>query len=153
MKRQQNDNAADLELLSTEGEVKSLLNTFEIFLLERDSGQPVKLLNNIVSDMRVIVGRLVTEHFLHIGAEREPNFCAMLATLLSERAAALPDLENEDDYVEYCVNEILAGFEYAQEIKATYPGDLIMQRILAVDIPILRPFDYGVRKHIRLVKS
>lgn len=139
-------------LQPVEKEVRNLLEMFEFFLTERQLGKPIDALGESVKDMRLIVGRLLVDHFLGLSTSQEEKFCAALAAMLADRAEALP-LERGDDreYGKYCIGEILTVFEYAQEIKAAYPGDRILQKILALDIPILRPFDYGLRGKLKLI--
>ena len=142
----------DLGMISVEEEVKNLLEMFEFYLTERSLGRPVELLGEIVVDLRVIISRLLTEHFLKLHPDREANFCATLAELLTERAENLPLYSSDDDqYIDYVVGEILTAFEWAQEVKAEFKGDMVMQRIVVLDIPILRPFDYSVRDQMRVV--
>ncbi|OGQ23167.1 MAG: hypothetical protein A3I05_02715 [Deltaproteobacteria bacterium RIFCSPLOWO2_02_FULL_44_10] len=144
----------DSSLLSTEDEVKNLLEMFEFYLVERGFGKSIVVLRDIIGDLRTIIGRLLTDHFLKLQREREAHFCATLATLLLERAEKCGQSdEDEHEYIDYCIEEVLMSFEYAQEIKSEFRGDPVMQRLLMIDIPILRPFDYGLRQRIRLVKS
>ena len=141
-------------LIPVESEVRNLLEMFEFFLTERQLGKPIEALGESVRDMRLIVGRILVDHFLGLTPSREAKFCSALAVMLADRAASLP-VEPEDDgaYVDYCIGEILTTFQYAQEIKASYPDDPILQKILALDIPILRPFDYGLRGKLKLIAT
>lgn len=135
------------------GEVKNLLEMFEFFLTERQLGKPIGVLGDAIHDLRIIVQRLLTDHFLKLPAEDEGRFCSTLATLLAERCARLPSVTEADrKYFDYLIGEILTCFEWAQEIKAECPDDPATQRILAIDIPLLRPFDYGVRSKIKMVR-
>lgn len=140
-------------LRPVESEVKNLLEMFEFFLTERQLAKPIEALGESVRDMRLIVGRLLVDHFLTLTPAAETRFCASLAAMLADRAADLPSERDDSDYNAYCIGEILTTFEYAQEIKAAYPGDPVLQKILALDIPILRPFDYGLRRKLKLVST
>lgn len=147
------DKAMNASLLPVEDEVRNLLEMFEFFLTERHLGKPVDDLGESVRDLRLIVGRLLADHFMALPAKEEAKFCSALAAMLADRAASLPlDHEGDTEYIDYCIGEILTGFEYAQEIKAAYPDDSVLQKILALDIPILRPFDYGLKGRLALVK-
>ena len=139
--------------LSIEEEIKHLLDMFEFYLVERSFGKPVETLGETVASLRTILGRLVADHFLKLDAEREPHFCATLSAMLSERAATLPSSDTDRSHVDYVIEEILTAFEWAQEIKAEFPHDPVMQRIVSFDVPILRPFDYDLRSRLRLVPS
>jgi hypothetical protein len=144
----------ETSLRQAKKEVRNLLDMFEFFLTERQLGRPIEALGESVHDMRLIIGRLLADHFLGLSAEEETRFCSALALMLADRCQALP-VEGEEDrrYCDYCIAEILTCFEQAQEIKAAYPDDPVFQKILALDIPILRPFDYGLRDKLRLVKT
>ena len=135
-------------------DVQNLLDMFEFFLTERQLGKPIEELGESVRDMRLIIGRLLADHFLGLEDEEETRFCSALALMLADRCQAVP-MEGDEDrkYVDYCIAEILTCFEQAQEIKAAYPDDPVFQKILALDVPILRPFDYGLRDKLRLIKS
>jgi len=144
----------NVHLIPVEHEVTHLLEMFEFFLTERHLAKPVDRLGESVRDLRIIIGRLLSDYFMNLKASEEGKFCSALASQLADRAASLPFDETEDrEYADYCIGEILTSFEYAQEIKEAYPDDTVLQKILALDIPILRPFDYGMRGRMTLVKS
>lgn len=137
-----------------ENEIKNLLEMFEFFLAERHLGKPIDALGESVKDMRLIIGRLLIDHFLKLTPTRGEKFCKTLAEMLTDRTQTLPLERSEDrEYYSYCISEILTAFEYAEEIKTAYPGDPVLQKILALDIPILRPFDYGLRGKLKLIPT
>ena len=142
----------DASLISAEEEVRHLLEMFEFYLSESHLGRPVSILQTVVQDLRLLLGRLLTEDFLQLNDDSSAHFCATLTTLLTERAAILPWMsERELEYVDYVVSELLTPFEWAQEIKAECPRDLLLQRMIAVDIPLLDSFDFRLREYLRLV--
>jgi hypothetical protein len=135
------------------GEVKNLLEMFEFYLTERQLQKQISVLSDAVHDLRIIVQRLLIDHFLKLSVEEESRFCSTIATLLAERSTRIPAAGEEDKkYFDYVIGEILTCFEWAQEIKSEFPDDLQTQKILALDIPLLRPFDYGIRSKIRMIK-
>ena len=135
------------------GEVKNLLEMFEFYLTERQLGKSIGVLGDAVRDLRIIVQRILTEHFLKLAPDDEGRFCSTLATLLAERCTRLPSVTEADrKYFDYLIGEILTCFEWAQEIKSECPDDPATQKILAIDIPLLRPFDYGIRSKIKMVR-
>jgi len=139
-------------LLPVESEVKHLLDMFEFFLTERHLEKSIDVLGESVKDMRILIGRILVDHFLDLDTEGEQNFCQALADMLADRSSSLPvDGGVEQTYQDYCIGEILTSFEYAQEIKESYPDDTVLQKILALDIPILRPFDYGLQGKLKVV--
>jgi hypothetical protein len=142
----------DSTLLAVEDEVRNLLDMFEFFLTERRLGKPIDDLSDTVKDMRLIIGRLLIDHFMNLVDEDEANFCSALASMLADRSLTIPiENEGDNDYYDYCIGEILTAFEFAQEIKEAYPNDHVLQKILALDVPILRPFDYGLRNKLKVV--
>lgn len=146
--------ALDVGMITVEEDVRHLLEIFEFYLSERHLGRPVSILQSIVQDMRILLGRLLTEYFLQLTEEREAHFCAILTTLLSERAELLPWMnEKERDYIDYVLAELLMPFEWAQEVKAECPHDKLLQRLIAVDIPLLDSFEFRLRDKIRLVAN
>ncbi len=141
-------------LKPVQAEVKNLLTMFDFFLTQRELGKPIETLNEAVRDMRLIIGRLLIDHFLGLSLEDGDGFCRALATMLADRCEQLPeDRESDLEYCSYCLGEILTVFEYAMEIKKEFSDDPILQKMLALDIPILRPFDYGLRGTFKVVEA
>jgi hypothetical protein len=141
-------------LRPVQSEVKNLLTMFDFFLSQRQLGKPIEALGEAVRDMRLIIGRLLIDHFLGLGLEDSDNFCKALATMLVDRCEQVEeDGDAEAEYCNYCVSEVLTVFEYATEIKKEFSGDPILQKMLALDIPILRPFDYGLRGTFKVIEA
>jgi hypothetical protein len=141
-------------LIPVKNEVKNLLTMFDFYITQRQLGKPIETLNEAVRDMRLIIGRLLIDHFLTLTPEDGDNFCRALATMLADRCEQLPEeKEVEAEYCSYCVGEILTVFEYAIEIKKEFDDDPILQKMLSLDIPILRPFDYGLRGTLKVVET
>lgn len=134
-------------------EVKNLLEMFEFYLTERQLGKPVDVLASAVRDLRIIIQRLLLDYFINLSSDEECRFCTALASLLAARSTKLPNVTEEDkEYFDYCISEILTCFQWAQEIKAEFPDDYLTQKTLLLDIPLLRPFDYGIRSKIMVVR-
>ena len=152
MKQRQKEKLA--KILEPVGEeVYNLLEMFEYFLMERALGKPIEVLADSVRDLRIIIQQLLLERYLYLPFKDTERFMKALAAVLAKRATRVP-LEGREDkkYIDYCIGEIITCFEWAQEIKKEFPEDEVTQRILALDIPVLRPFDYGLRSKIHLVK-
>jgi hypothetical protein len=137
-----------------QAEVKNLITMFDYFLAQRELEKPVESLGEIVRDMRIIIGRLLMDHFMSLSDADGEKFTGALAEMLadcceSQKARGDPD----DEYSAYCVGEILTTFEYAREIKKEFADDMVLQKMLALDIPILRPFDYGLRGRFKVLES
>ncbi len=141
-------------LIPVKSEVKNLLTMFDFFLTQRQLGKSIEVLGEAVRDMRLIIGRLLIDHFLGLPLDDGDNFCKALATMLADRCELLPEEKQvEQEYCQYCVSEVLTVFEYAMEIKKEFADDPIFQKMLALDIPILRPFDYGLRGTLKVVEA
>lgn len=146
----------DIKLNPTDisNEIKNLLEMFEFYLVERQLDKPIEELASAVRDLRIIIQRLLIHHFLKFEAKEEAKFCTSLASMLAERCEKVPKMNDSDvKYFDYCIGEILVCFEWAQEIKSEFPNDFVAQEALALDIPLLRPFDYGIRSKIHVVAS
>lgn len=134
--------------------IYNLLDMFEFFLVERQLGKPIDDLAEAVRDLRIIIQRLLLEYVMQLTTGKTDRFAQALAAALAKRVATIPGQKAEDKkYAKYCIGEIITAFEWAVEIKKQFPRDAEAQRILALDIPVLRPFDYGLRTKIRLVKA
>lgn len=134
-------------------EVKNLLEMFEFYLTERQLGKPVDALAAAVRDLRIIIQRLLLDYFINLTPDEESRFCTALASLLAARSTRLPNVTDEDKkYIDYCISEILTCFQWAQEIKSEFPDDYPIQKTMLLDIPLLRPFDYGIRSKIMVVR-
>lgn len=145
------ENAYSYTAINTE--IKNLLEMFEFYLMERQWGKSVDTLAAAVRDLRIIIQRLLIDYFVELNPDEESRFCTALASLLAGRTNNIPKTSKEDrNYFDYCIGEILTCFQWAQEIKAEFPGDPATQKTFLLDIPILRPFDYGMRSKIKVVK-
>jgi|GEM_PF-1602960 len=140
-------------LVPVRSEVKNLITMFEFYVSQRAKGKPIETLAESVRDMRLIIGRLLIDHFLGLSNEEGQKFTAALAEMLADCCEVLPDLKRQDeDYYNYCIEEILTPFEYAKEIKSEFADDPVLTKMLALDIPILRPFDYGLRGSFKVLR-
>lgn len=142
----------DSGILPMENGVKNLLDMFEFYLTERQLGRPIDKLGESVRDLRILIGRILIDYFLRLDAKDEEKFCSALAAMLAERAERVPTEDRADgEHVNYCITEIITSFEYAHEIKENFPDDPVFQKMLALDIPILRPFDYGLKGKLKII--
>lgn len=154
MAKKKINKSARAALVPVEDDVNSLIEMFEFFMTERQLGKSIEALSESVKDMRIIIGRMLVDHFMKLPFKEETKFCSELADALADRVESLPvEREEDDGYSRYCIGEILTSFEYATEIKTEFPEDTIMQKMLALDIPILRPFDYGLSGRLQLVEA
>jgi len=147
-------------LKPVQAEVKNLLTMFDFFMTQRQLGKPIDVLAESVRDMRLILGRLLMDHFLGLDDEEGERFTVALAEMLADCCEGVPDEkekededEGEEDYCNYCIEELITPFEYAREIKREFSDDPVFQKMLALDIPILRPFDYGLRGNLKLLEA
>lgn len=137
-----------------EAEVKNLLEMFEFYLTEHGFGKSIETLGETVRDMRLIIGRILIDHFMELKYSDGAKFLQTLASLLVDRAEKIPtESDAAREYHDYVIGEILTAFEYAEEIKKSFHSDPIHRKILAHGIPILRPFDYGMKTRLKLVKA
>ncbi len=142
------------KMTAVNGEVKNLMEMFEFYLMERQLDKPIETLGVALRDIRIIMQRILLQHFIHLPPEEESRFCLALAKMLASRCAELPNVTSKDrEYFDYCIGEVLGCFEWAQEIKAEYPDDKVVQETFILDIPLLRPFDYGLRKKMHDVNN
>lgn len=134
-------------------EMTRFLETFELFITQRKLNKPVTELHQTLHEMRMQLINIISKNFLTIPADDEANFCRHLADELATVCKEFPQEEQDRDYYDYCIAEILLCFEWVQQIKQECTGDLITQKVMLQDLPILRPFDYGVRGQMRLVPA
>ena len=130
-------------------EVRNLLEMYEFYLVERNLKKPIEQLTEIVRDLRIIIQRLLN-FYLDLSTSDEELFAKALAYDLTEKGKSLtPD----EEYIMYFVEQTLVPFEWATEIKSAYADSLEMQKMLAADIPILRPFDYGFQGQMKVLHA
>lgn len=110
--------------------------------------ESISFLNQIIHDLRVLLKEVVTNYFLHLSLPEAKEFKSALADQLTSVCSDLSSRcsKEDEEHHRYCVREVMVCFEWAQQIKEEIPDDPLTQKILAIDIPILRPFDYGLRK-------
>jgi hypothetical protein len=134
-------------------EVTRFFETFELFITQRKLNKPVTELHQTLHEMRMQLIGIIARSFLTIPASDEAGFCRAFADGLAGICREFPQTEQDQDYYDYCIAEILLCFEWVQQIKQECTGDLITQKVMLQDLPILRPFDYGLREQMRLLKT
>lgn len=148
------DSDIDVALKPAKEEVKNLITMFDFYMAQRQLGKPIEALADAVRDMRIILGRLVMDHFMSLEEADADRFAKALAEMLADSCAQLDAKEEaEEEYCRYCIEEMLTPFEYAMEIRREFAEDAVMQKMLALDIPILRPFDYGLRGNLKVIEA
>ena len=150
MEQARNFNVA---LRPVKAEVKNLITMFDFFMSQRQLGKPIETLSESVRDMRLILGRLLMDHFLGLTDDEGERFTNSLAEMLADCCQRIPDKDDGDEeYGSYCIEEMITPFEYAREIKREFSDDPVLQKMLSLDIPILRPFDYGLRGSFKVLE-
>ena len=124
-------------------DLEKLLVVTRTFFLARHHGKPIEVLNGVVHDLRLVIHQMLLGHFMPLTHEEGKEFQAALADRLTNLCM---ELKHSEEYHRYCVNEVMTCFQWAEQIKLEAPEDPILQKMLAIDIPILRPFDYGIKK-------
>lgn len=128
-------------------QVVSLVRQYFMGRVRKDS---IETLGQVIRDLRVVLQQVVSSYFLHLPLPQGREFRAALADQLMgicSEVYATGSREDESHH-RYCIKEIMVCFEWAEQIKEEIPDDPVTQKILAVDIPILRPFDYGLGRRV-----
>lgn len=129
-------------------EISQLTDLVRHYLQSRLQSAAIEVLNQTIRDLRIQLQQVVTNYFLHLPL---PQARAFRSTLTDQLMGVVHELQpqctkGDEDHHYYCVREVVACFEWAEQIKEEIPEDPLTQKILAIDIPILRPFDYGLKK-------
>ena len=127
-------------------ELEVILDSLREFLINKDQNKPLEELHEIIRNLRISLHEFVINHYMPLSLQEGETFQSALADQLVNLCMEMNDGDEKDPYHDYCIEEIMACFSWAQQIKEEVPHDLITQKVLAVDIPILRPFDYGVKQ-------
>lgn len=110
----------------------------------------ISVLNETIRNLRILLQGVLIDHYLVLPLPKAKEFRFALGDQLSNVCEELRQNRNsskeDDHHHRYCIKEILACFEWAEQIRVEIPDDLVTQKVLALDIPILRPFDYGLEK-------
>jgi hypothetical protein len=69
-----------------------------------------------------------------------------------EKSASRQDAMHEE-YIKYCLREIALAFELADQIYSEFRHKPEVAKTLISDLPILRPFDYGIRQETTAEES
>lgn len=114
----------------------------------RLDGEDISVWNETIRELRVLLQVILTDSFLSLPLPKAREFRFALGDHLISACNELSQhcAKSESNHHHYCMQEILACFEWAEQIKVEIPDDLLTQRVLVVDIPILRPFHYGFGK-------
>ncbi|MFA5812877.1 MAG: hypothetical protein WC956_11210, partial [bacterium] len=95
-------------LMPVQAEIANLLTMFDFFLSQRQLGKPIEVLSDSVRDLRLILGRLLMDHFLGLTRDNGEQFCKAMAEMLADRCVSLFERNPDDEeYCRYCVGEIL----------------------------------------------
>lgn len=126
-------------------DIAKIVGFVRSYFLGRLKQEPIQFLNQIIHDLRVSLQTIITDHFMQLSLAEQREFRGFLSDQLSSVFAECYGKHDHKDgwHPQYCIKEIMVCFEWAEQIKVEIPDDPITQKILAVDIPILRPFDYG----------
>ncbi len=131
-------------------EMQKIIETVCRYFEARLRRETLSLLNETVRNLRIVLQEVLTDHYLTLPLPKAREFRFALSDQLSNICEELRSKhrcsDHDHNHHRYCTREILACFEWAEQIKSEIPDDPITQRVLALDIPILRPFDYGLEK-------
>lgn len=108
--------------------------------------EPIPQRNQTVRQLRMITTQLLQDAAGHgISAMQELRE-AMGKELhdMSRIGRARCGSPAEEEHLAYCLREIQLAFEMAEQIIAEYPTEPEIAKILIHDLPIFRPFDYGM---------
>lgn len=118
------------------------------YFISRSQQRELDFLNEIIRELRVLVQEVLTERFLPLPLPEARNYRFALAdrlySLCKDINGSCPS-EHEQNHYRYCVQQLMTCFEWAEQIKEEIPDDPVTQKILVVDIPILRPFCYDFK--------
>lgn len=114
----------------------------------RLEGENISALNETIRELRILLQVILTDSFLSLPLPKAKEFRLALGDQLGSLCKELSPrcASSELNHHHYCTQEILACFEWAEQIKEEIPDDVLTQRVLVIDIPILRPFHYGYPK-------
>lgn len=126
-------------------DIAQIVGLVRRYFQDRMNHEPIPSLNLMIHDLRIVLQRVVSDYYLHLPLDEERRFRGALSDQLVSGINQLYVGKDSQDkeHRQYCVREILSCFEWASQIKNEVPDDPVTQKILVVDIPILRPFDYG----------
>lgn len=132
----------------TNPEMRRLVDHVRGYWQARIDGEEMSVLSETIRQLRILLQETLTGFFLSFPLPKAREFRAALSDELRNACGDFRNQCSDHDHAhhQYCIREIVACFEWAEQIKEEIPEDPLTQRILAVDIPILRPFDYGVSK-------
>lgn len=127
--------------------MQQLVLSVHHYFQSRLDGEPIPVLNEIIRELRIMLQQVLLDHFLPLPVEKGRQFRVSLADHLSGVCRSFDGKGGAHDeaHHRYCMQEVLACFEWAEQIKLEVPHDPITQKVLSVDIPILRPFNYGLK--------
>ncbi|MFH1654230.1 MAG: hypothetical protein ABIE74_09265 [Pseudomonadota bacterium] len=152
--KKKDKHAVTQALMEIEKDIYNLLDLFEFYISERAFDRPIETLQEAVGDLRIVIGRILTSHYIHLDEEEESEFCKDLAEALVKASESVPhDNKKEEKHRQYLIRNILVSFEWAQEIKKELADDPIMQEVLVLDIPVLRPFNYDLTDKLSVVEK
>ncbi len=125
-------------------DIAQIVGLVRRYFQDRLTHESIASLSLVIHDLRIVLQRVLIDYYLHLPLDEERRFRGALSDqLIGGINQVYAGRDSEDrEHRQYCLQEILACFEWAEQIKNEVPDDSVTQKILAIDIPILRPFRY-----------
>lgn len=122
-----------------------LIDAVALLLTQVRMGEGLGLLQRTVKDIRCRLGKLLHDSVSANSVEHLAAIEKVLADRLAEcrKLSVHSPSEELNEHIDYCLREIMVCFELARQICAEHNEVETRQQLLD-DIPILRPFDYGL---------
>ena len=131
-------------------ELEHLGDLLSYYLVQRDLAKPVPFLQQIIKDLRRVIIRMISSYFTPLPRHQESWFIYEIVDALSYTRNEIVEEGIDEDYCDYCINQIIASFERAVEIKYSSRKE-IDQKELLFNSPILQGFDLKLRPFIKLL--
>jgi hypothetical protein len=132
-----------------ESDLENLENLVSFLIVQRDLSKPVRKLQRILRDMRLVILNIIENRYNPTSAEYDVFFMHEISDCLAEIRCEIEKEDLDLEYCDYCISEIDATFRMASQIKTANPS----KHGLLLDMLILKSFDFHLQPRIKLIKS
>lgn len=121
-------------------------------MLQRQNNKPIIFLRQIVRDIKQLLCKLISSHYLFLSPEESASFLEDVTSLLDELGLAASEERLDEYFCDYCVEKIISSFEYADRLKIS---DITLDKKMSLisRIRLVEDFDFQLRPLLRLVSQ
>lgn len=130
----------------------NLGNLLSHLIIQRENKRPVALLHRTITDIRLLIKKMITHYYLPLSKAHESQFIGEVIDFLCDMRSEISADGLDEKFCDYCIGKIISSFERADKIKQWTTKSPAQEELLST-LPILDHFDMKLKPFIKLVKA